>query len=124
MQSREQYEIARRGNGSMNQLLYGVFSSNTSGCRVWLLRSATSSVTSGDEIWIRTVLKDPHPVVTQKKSERAEWTPRTTEETPQNLRRDMSDERLMGLGILSIVGDHEGLKQRLPTPFLLLVTNI
>jgi hypothetical protein len=41
-----------------------------------------------------------------------------TEETPRNFRRDMSYERLMELGILSIVGDHEGLKQRLPTPFL------
>ena len=101
----------------MNQLLYGVFSSNTCGCRVWLLRIATSSLPSGDERWIRTVLKDPHPVVTQKMSERAEWTPRTTEKTPRNLRRDMSYERLMELDILSIVGDHEGLKQRLPTPF-------
>ena len=86
-------------------------------------RSITSSVTSGDERWIRTVLKDLHPVLTQRVSERAEWTPITTEETStastrQNLRRDMSYERLMESGLFSIMGDHEGHKQRLPTPIL------
>jgi hypothetical protein len=35
----------------------------------------------------------------------------------QNLRRDMSDERLMELGMFSIVGDHDVHKQILPTPF-------
>lgn len=54
----------------MNQLFHSVLSLNKIRCRVWLLRSVTSSVTSGDERWIRTVLKDPHPVVTQRVSER------------------------------------------------------
>jgi len=104
-------------------MLHVVFSSNNSGSRVGLLRNTTSSVTTGDERWIRTVLKDPHPVVTQRGSERAEWTPITTEETPtssirQNPRRDISCERLMDSGIFSIAGDHEGHKQRLPTPYL------
>lgn len=114
------YDTARRRNGLMNQLFHVVHSSNKSRCRVWFLRSVTSSLTSGDERWIRTVLKDLHPVLTQRVSERAEWTPLTTEETStastrQNLRLDMSYERLMELGIFSIVGDHEGHKQRLPT---------
>jgi hypothetical protein len=107
MQSREQYEkydTARSRNGSMNQLFHVVFSSKKNGCRVWLLRSATSSVTTGDERWIRTVLKDPHPVLTQRVRERAEWTSITTEEMPKNLRRDMSYERLIELGIFSICG--------------------
>jgi hypothetical protein len=52
----------------MHHLLDVVFSPNNSGGRVWLLRSATRSVTTGDERWIKTVLKDPHPVVTQRVS--------------------------------------------------------